>query len=86
MSDSMDTDADAAAPAARSAGLERITVGAKDAATMLGLSPRTLWTLTNAGEIPCIRFTATGSKKATKLYRIADLRAWAAAKAEEGRR
>ncbi len=66
--------------------VEPITVGSKQAAEILGVSARTLWTLTDAGEIPCIRYAATGSKRVTKLYRIADLRAWAEAKAEEGRR
>ncbi len=65
---------------------EPIAVGSKQAAELLGIGKRTLWTLTDAGEIPCIRYAATGAKRVTKLYRIADLRAWAAAKAEEGRR
>jgi predicted site-specific integrase-resolvase len=66
--------------------VEPIAVGSKQAAEILGISERTLWTLTDAGEIPCIRYSATGAKRVTKLYRVADLRAWADAKAEEGRR
>ena len=66
--------------------VEPITVGSKRAAGLLGIGERTLWTLTDAGEIPCVRFNATGSKKPHKLYRLADLRDWAARKLEEGRR
>ncbi len=29
---------------------------AKDAARSLAISPRTVWTLTNTGELPCVRF------------------------------
>ncbi len=34
---------------------DRLLVDAKRAAAMLSISPRTLWTLTNCGDIPCVR-------------------------------
>ena len=46
----------------------------RDAARMLGVSPRTLWEWTRAGIIPCVR-VGTGKRK-TVLYPVADLQAW----------
>ncbi len=46
----------------------------REAAKMLGVSPRTLWGWTQAGLIPCAR-VGTGGRK-TVLYPVADLRAW----------
>ena len=46
----------------------------RDAARMLGVSPRTLWGWTRAGIVPCVR-VGTG-KRRTVLYPVADLRAW----------
>jgi hypothetical protein len=71
---------------ANDTGSRPIAVGSKRAAEILGIGERTLWTLTDAGEIPCVRFTATGTKKPHKLYRIADLEMWLERKIEEGRR
>jgi excisionase family DNA binding protein len=55
-----------------------------EAATYLSISKRTLWTLTNVGEIPSIRF-GIGSRKAVR-YDIADLDAWIEAKKNGGAR
>ncbi len=46
----------------------------RDAARVLGVSPRTLWGWTNAGIVPCVR-VGTG-KRRTVLYPVADLQAW----------
>jgi predicted site-specific integrase-resolvase len=46
----------------------------RDAARMLGVSPRTLWGWTRAGIVPCVR-VGTG-KRRTVLYPVADLQAW----------
>lgn len=57
----------------------RLLWDADQAATMLGLSARTLWQLTNRGDIPCIRPT-------DKMVRYSpeSLRQWIADKAEIG--
>ena len=47
-----------------------------DAAATLSISPRTLWALTDRGEIPCIRFG-----RAVR-YDPRDLMAWIAKKKE----
>lgn len=49
---------------------ERLLLPPNDAAQTLSISPRTLWGLTQAGEIPCIRIG-----RAVR-YDPADLRAW----------
>ena len=41
-----------------------------DAAETLSISPRKLWAMTNAGEIPCVRFGKS------VRYDPADLREW----------
>ena len=46
----------------------------RDAARMLGVSPRTLWGWTRAGIVPCAR-VGTG-KRRTVLYPVADLQTW----------
>ncbi len=46
----------------------------KGAADYLGISPRTLWTLTNLGELACVRFN-TGGRESVR-YDRADLDAW----------
>lgn len=35
--------------------IERIAVSAPEAARMLGIGTRLLWSLTNRGELPCVR-------------------------------
>lgn len=45
---------------------------------MLGISARTLWTLTNSGEIPHARI---GRRV---VYPLADLESWLAARTEGG--
>jgi hypothetical protein len=52
----------------------------RDAARMLGISPRTLWEWTRAGIVPCAR-VGTGKRK-TLLYCVADLQAWLTRQAE----
>jgi predicted site-specific integrase-resolvase len=52
----------------------------RDAARMLGVSPRTLWGWTRAGIVPCVRVGA--GKRRTVLYPVADLRAWLARQIE----
>jgi excisionase family DNA binding protein len=47
-----------------------LLVGAEDAAEILSISQRLLWTLTNKGEIPCVR---VGRRI---LYAPSDLAAW----------
>lgn len=34
----------------------RLLLSAREAAEALSISPRKLWSLTNTGEIPCVRF------------------------------
>lgn len=52
----------------------------RDAARMLGVSPRTLWGWTQAGLVPCVR-VGTGKRK-TVLYPLADLQTWLTRQAE----
>ena len=37
-------------------GEEPLLLRPKEAARTLAISPRSLWTLTNCGQIPCVRF------------------------------
>ncbi|QDT75575.1 helix-turn-helix transcriptional regulator [Lacipirellula limnantheis] len=47
----------------------------RDAARALGVSPRTLWSLTAPrGPVPCLRVGA--GKRQTVLYPVAELQAW----------
>jgi predicted site-specific integrase-resolvase len=48
----------------------------RDAAKILGISPRTLWNWNQAGIIPCARI-GTGKRKIV-LYSVADLQKWLA--------
>jgi predicted site-specific integrase-resolvase len=52
----------------------------RDAARMLGISPRTLWEWTRVGIVPCARI-GTG-KRRTVLYSVADLQIWLSRQAE----
>lgn len=57
-----------------------LALSAHAAAEMLGISARTLWTLTNAGEIPHARI---GRRV---VYPLADLESWLAARTKGGER
>lgn len=46
----------------------------RDAARLLGVSPRTLWGWTRDGLVPCVR-VGTGKRRAV-LYPLAELQAW----------
>ena len=48
----------------------RLALRPKDAAVALGISERLLWTLTKAGEIPCVRLGRAVT------YPVATLDAW----------
>ena len=50
----------------------------KEAAAFLAVSPRSLWALTNTGEIPSVRF-GTGTRQSVR-YDIDDLDAWIASR------
>jgi len=50
--------------------LPKLAVSAREAAAMLGISERLLWSKTKSGEIPCVRL---GTRV---LYSIAKLSAW----------
>jgi excisionase family DNA binding protein len=56
---------------------DKLLLKPKEAAAMLGVSERTLWTLTEDGEIPCIRI---GKTQKHKRYAPADLAAWVEAR------
>ncbi len=47
-----------------------LAVSRQDAAALLGISERLLWTMTNAGKIPHVRIGAR------VLYPVSQLRAW----------
>jgi len=51
-------------------GVQRLTVNRAEAASMLGISERLLWTWTNAGQIPHVRIGAR------VLYPVEALRQW----------
>jgi len=53
-----------------------LAVRAREAAKALGISPRTLWTLSRRGEVPCLRLGRL------RLYPVEQLRAWLAEKAD----
>lgn len=57
---------------------EPLLIGAKVAASMLGISARSLWALTNAGAIPVVRL---GRRT---LYSPAALRSWIEQRTEGG--
>jgi len=48
----------------------------REAARVLGVSTRTLWTWTKTGHVPHVR--VGGGKRKTTLYPVAELRAWLA--------
>lgn len=58
--------------------LTRLALRPVDAAKALAISPRTLFTLTKAGDIPCTRVGRA------VLYRPADLDKWLQSKTQKG--
>jgi len=57
---------------------QRLTLNATEAANVIGVSPRLLWSLTNRGEVPHVRI---GRRI---VYPIAAIEAWLAARAKGG--
>lgn len=55
----------------------------REAAKVLGISPRLLWQLTKDGKVPCVR--VGGGKRRTVLYPLADLQAWLSREANAGK-
>ncbi len=62
--------------------LQPMALRPKEAAAMLSVSTRTLYTLTKRGEIPCVKLGK--GKGSAVLYRISDLGAWLAQAATKG--
>jgi excisionase family DNA binding protein len=58
----------------------RLLVPSRDAAKLLSICERTLWTLTNSGEMPCVRV------RRSVLYSVEDLRAWVQSRRQFGLR
>jgi excisionase family DNA binding protein len=56
---------------------DRLAVRPREASAMLGISERTLWSLTKNGDVPCIRAGRV------KLYSLEALREWLAARASK---
>lgn len=54
--------------------IEPLLLSARETAKALAVSERTLWTLTNEDDLPCVRFL--GSLR----YDVADVRAWIASR------
>lgn len=52
----------------------------REAAQVLGISPRLLWQLTHDGKIPCVRLGS--GKRGAVLYSAAALQEWLAAQAD----
>jgi excisionase family DNA binding protein len=52
----------------------RLALRPAEAAKALGISPRTLWSLTRDGHIPCVRLG--GGKRHIVLYPVAALQTW----------
>jgi excisionase family DNA binding protein len=59
---------------------EPLLVDVPAASKLLGISDRTLWSMTKAGEVPCVRL------RRRVLYAPQALRDWVAARAEGGAR
>ena len=68
---------DARIPAALAGG--PLLVDAKRAAEMLSIGTRTLWSMTNAGEIPHVRI------RSRVLYPVEELRRWVDKRRMSGR-
>lgn len=68
-----------AAPSPLPAEPRRLLLKPSEAATVLALSPRKLWSLTNAGEIRCVRIGRS------VRYALADLQSWIEASTSQQR-
>ncbi len=53
-------------------------IGMADAARMIGVSARTLWSMANAGELPIVRI------RRRVLFNVAALREWVDARTKGG--
>lgn len=61
---------------------QRRLLTTKQAAEYLGISQRTLWTMTNAGVIPSVRFGA--GRRQSVRYDLDDLDGWIASRKRGG--
>jgi len=57
-----------------------LLIGVKDAARLLGIGERLLWSMSTSGELPSVR---VGRRR---LYSVETLRNWIAEREREGRR
>jgi len=62
---------------ARRADPFRLLLRPREAATALAVSPRTLWQLTQSGQLSCLRISGRGRARAIR-YAISDLQDWIA--------
>lgn len=60
--------------------IQSLSLRAREAAKVLGISPRHLWQLTHDRVIPCVR--VGNGKRKTVLYPVADLQAWLSQQAQ----
>lgn len=56
-----------------------LLIKAKEAARLLGIGQRKLWTMTNCGEVPCVRLSSA------VRYSPESLRTWIARREKAGR-
>jgi excisionase family DNA binding protein len=54
----------------KNSSVPKLLLSAREAAESLSISPRKLWSMTNSGEIPCVRFGRS------VRYDLLDLQAW----------
>jgi hypothetical protein len=52
------------------AGLPPLLVNTREAARLLGISARLLWTLTNRGDVPCVRLGGAVRYRPESLQRL----------------
>jgi hypothetical protein len=52
------------------ANLPPLLVNTKEAARLLGISARLLWTLTNCGDVPCVRLGGAVRYRVESLQRL----------------
>jgi hypothetical protein len=62
-------------PTGKQAAFEPLLLTARQAAAALSVCERTLWELTDRGEIPVLRLPGRGKARALR-YDVEDLRAW----------